>query len=102
MLGNVAALVVFRVGHEDALVLAPEFDRAHQTFNPFALRELPRGIAMVRIAGADSEKVAMFPDPDACGDAERVKKQSRLHYGVRREAVDKRIQRILMPEGETR
>ena len=27
VMGNVAALIVFRVGHEDAVVLAPEFDR---------------------------------------------------------------------------
>ncbi len=50
VMGNVAALVAFRVGHEDALVLAPEFDRAHQAFNPYALRQLPRGEAMVRIS----------------------------------------------------
>ena len=27
VMGNVAALIVFRVGHDDAIVLAPEFDR---------------------------------------------------------------------------
>ena len=52
VMGNVAALIVFRVGHEDAVVLAPEFDRPHQAFNPYALRQLPRGEAMVRISSA--------------------------------------------------
>ena len=82
VMGNVAALIVFRVGHEDAIVLAPEFDRAHQAFNPYALRQLPRGEAMVRIASAEGELVEMHPDPPPCGCAERVKQQSRIHYGL--------------------
>jgi len=95
VMGNVAALIVFRVGHEDAIVLAPEFDRAHQAFNPYALRQLSRGEAMVRIASAEGELVEMHPDPAPCGIAERVKQQSRLHYGVRREEVEERLQRLL-------
>ena len=78
-----------------SIVLAPQFDRAHQTFNPYALRQLPRGSAMVRISAGDSEKVQMFPDPLACGDAEAVKKQSRLHYGVARESVEECLRSIL-------
>ena len=84
LMGNVAALVVFRVGHEDALVLAPEFDRPHQAFNPYALRQLPRGEAMVRISSQEGELVEMHPDPASCGSAERVKQQSRIHYSKRR------------------
>ena len=67
VMGNVAALIVFRVGHEDAVVLAPEFDRPHQAFNPYALRQLPRGEAMVRISSAEGQLVEMYPDPPACG-----------------------------------
>ena len=63
VMGNVAALVVFRVGHEDAIVLAPEFDRPHQAFNPYALRQLPRGEAMVRVSSNEGELVSMHPDP---------------------------------------
>ena len=62
VMGNVAALIVFRVGHEDAIVLAPEFDRPHQAFNPYALRQLPRGEAMVRISSQRGR---------ACRDASR-------------------------------
>ena len=90
VMGNVAALIVFRVGHEDAIVLAPEFDRPHQAFNPYALRQLPRGEAMVRISSAEGELVEMHPDPLPCGSAERVKQQSRIHYGVRRDEVESR------------
>ena len=95
VMGNVAALVAFRVGHEDALVLAPEFDRAHQAFNPYALRQLPRGEAMVRISSAEGELVEMLPDPSPCGCAERVKQQSRMHYGRPRVQVEERLERLL-------
>ena len=95
VMGNVAALIVFRVGHEDAIVLAPEFDRAHQAFNPYALRQLPRGEAMVRLASAEGELVQMHPDPLPSGCVERVKRQSRIHYGRRRDQVEERLQRLL-------
>jgi Helicase HerA, central domain len=95
VMGNVAALVVFRVGHEDAVVLAPEFDRPHQAFNPYALRQLPRGEAMVRISSAEGELVEMHPDPLPCGCADRVKGQSRIHYSKRRDEVERRLQRLL-------
>src|SRR5271166_7130326 len=95
VMGNVAALVVFRVGHEDAVVLAPEFDRAHQTFNPYALRQLPRGEAMVRISSHEGELVEMRADPPPCGIADHVKAQSRIHYGVARDKVEDRLKRLL-------
>ncbi len=95
VMGNVAALIVCRVGHEDASVLAPEFDRPHPAFNPYALRQLPRGEAMVRVSSQEGELVEMHPDPAACGSAGRVKQQSRIHYGVRREDVEERLKRLL-------
>jgi hypothetical protein len=95
VMGNVAALIVFRVGHEDAIVLAPEFDRPHQAFNPYALRQLPRGEAMVRISSQEGELVEMHPDPPPCGSADHVKRQSRIHYGMARETVESRLQRLL-------
>ena len=98
VMGNVAALIVFRVGHEDAVVLAPEFDRPHQAFNPYALRQLPRGEAMVRISSHEGELVEMHPDPASCGSVERVKQQSRIHYGKRRDEVERRLQRLLCCE----
>ena len=98
VMGNVAALIVFRVGHEDAVVLAPEFDRPHQAFNPYALRQLPRGEAMVRISSAEGELAEMHPDPPPCGNSERVKQQSRIHYGITRESVESRLHRLLCRE----
>jgi hypothetical protein len=98
VMGNVAALIVFRVGHEDAVVLAPEFDRPHQAFNPYALRQLPRGEAMVRISSTEGELVEMHPDPEARGNTDRVKTQSRIHYGKRRDEVEGRLQRLLACE----
>ena len=100
VMGNVAALVVFRVGHEDAIVLAPEFDRPHQAFNAYALRQLPRGEAMVRISSNEGELVAMHPDPASCGSGERVKGQSRIHYGRPRAEVEERLTRLLKAASE--
>jgi hypothetical protein len=97
IMGNVAALIVFRVGHEDALVLAPEFDRAHQAFNPYALRQLNRGEAMVRVPGSEGELAATETAPLPCGMADRVKTQSRLHYGMPRGRVETRLRDLLMP-----
>ncbi len=95
VMGNVAVLIVFRVGHDDAIVLAPEFDRAHQMFNPYALRQLRRGEAMVRVSSTEGELVEMRPDPLPCGCAERVKQQSRIHYGLHRKEVEERLNRLL-------
>ena len=67
VMGNVAALIVFRVGHEDAIVLAPEFDRPHQAFNPYALRQLPRGEAMVRISSERASLSKCTPIPRHAG-----------------------------------
>ncbi len=76
-------------------MLAPEFDRAHQTFNPYALRQLPQGVAMVRFSSSEAELVEMHPNPLSCGSPERVKGRSRLHYGRRSDEVEERIQRLL-------
>jgi hypothetical protein len=95
VMGNVATLIVFRVGHDDAVVLSPEFDRAHQAFNPYALRQLGRGEAMVRLSTVESELVELQADPPSCGSAEHVKKQSRLHYGRRRKAIEGRLEHLL-------
>jgi len=54
--GNPETLVVFRPGAPDAELLAPEFNRLHQTFNPTALLQLPRGQAAVRIAGRSAPR----------------------------------------------
>jgi hypothetical protein len=37
----------------------------------------------------------MHPDPSPCGSAERVKQQSRIRYGVKREEVEERLTRLL-------
>jgi len=40
----------------------------------------------------------MHPDPLPCGRAERVKQQSRIHYGVPRGSVESRLHRLLCLE----
>jgi len=91
VLANVGTLIAFRVGHDDALALAPEFDREHQAFNPHMLQQLATGEAMVRVAASGGALVSLPEAPEPVGDAERVRRQSRLHYGRPREAVESKI-----------
>jgi hypothetical protein len=53
---------------------------------------------MVRISSQEGELVEMHPDPASCGNADRVKTQSRIHYGKRRDEVERRLQRLLCCE----
>ncbi len=53
-------------------MLAPEFERAHQAFNPYALRQFNRGEAMVRMSGSEGELAVLHEDPLSYGGAERV------------------------------
>ena len=99
LLGNAHTLCCYRMGPEDAELLAPAFDRAQQTFNPYALQHLERGEAMVRIGGDDASLVQIpVPEPGR-GNVKAIKKQSRLHYGVPREKVERNIFKVLGLKG---
>src|SRR5205814_21207 len=95
LLNVVKTLVVFQVGDKDAELLAPEFDRAQQTFNPFALRQLGLGAAMIRISSRGTAQIQIEPPREPAGRAEIVRKQSRIHYGVPRADVEARINKLL-------
>jgi RecA/RadA recombinase len=95
LLGNVSTLVSFRVGSEDALVLAPKFNRTHQAFNPQALQELARGDAIVRFPDEDSAQLRV-PEPRlVLPSADTLKRQSRRHYSRSRRIVEAKIIRAL-------
>jgi hypothetical protein len=91
---SVHTLLTFRVG-DDAEAFAPEFDRAHQTFNPYVLRQLEIGQAMLRIPGRYGEAVIAAPPPELSGRQEVVRTQSRIHYGIARDEVEMKIERAL-------
>ena len=93
--GNPETLVVFRPGGPDAELLAPEFNRLHQDFNPTALLQLPRGQAAIRIAGDDVRVIALPPAPSGLGHQELMRKQSRRHYGANRSTVEPLINKLL-------
>ena len=95
LLGNVGTLVIYRVGSEDAEALAPEFHRLHPPFNAQALRELSRGEVIVRSPSHDTIRLMVEPLPLPEGSVERIKRQSRRHYGVPRAQVEERITRAL-------
>jgi hypothetical protein len=97
LLTVVKTLVVFQVGDKDAELLAPEFDRAQQSFNPYALRQLGVGEAMIRISSRGTSEVLIDAPHEPAGRAEIVRKQSRLHYGTARSGVERNIARCLQP-----
>lgn len=95
LLGNAHTLCCYRLGPEDAALLAPAFDRAQQAFNPYALQHLERGEAIVRIGGDDASLVTIPVPQPGSGNVEAIKKQSRLHYGRPREQVERNIFKVL-------
>lgn len=95
---NPAILVTFRPAADDAELLALEYNRLHQSFNPAALLALGLGQAAVRVAGHDARFVQFPPPPAPIGDANLVRQQSRRHYARAREQVEKRLEQLLAPE----
>jgi hypothetical protein len=89
VLGN-ALVVCFRLGHEDAAFLAPKYDREHQEFNPYVLKNLSRGEAWCgdTFLYPDAERVS-YPG------FEKVRQQSRLHYSRPRAVVEPAIERAM-------
>ena len=59
LLGNAGTFAVFRCAPQDAGVLAPNFDRAQQSFNAYALQNLTVGEAMVRSLQLDPASVSI-------------------------------------------
>jgi hypothetical protein len=94
LLGNAGTLAVFRCAPQDAQVLAPNFDRAQQSFNPYSLQELAIGEAMVRSLQFDPASVTI-PEPAELRSTEQVTRQSRQHYGRPRPEVESYIMRML-------
>jgi hypothetical protein len=98
LLGNSHTLCCYRLGPEDAELLAPAFDRAQQAFNPYTLQHLERGQAIVRIGSEDASLVEIPVPESGRGNVEAIKKQSRLHYGVPRQRVERNIFKVLGPK----
>lgn len=95
LLGNIHTMLCFRMGTEDAALLAPAFNREHATFNPYTLQHLERGEAVIRVGGDDALLIDVPTAQVGTADVEAVKKQSRLHYGVARTEVERNFMRAL-------
>ena len=95
LLSVAKTLIVFQVGDRDAELLAPEFDRAHQAFNPYALRQLGIGQAMIRISSRGTAQAQIHPAETPLGRADIIRQQSRIHFGGRRTQVEQKINAIL-------
>jgi hypothetical protein len=93
--GTARTHVYFRLGADDAELVAPSLDREFQAFNPHLLQHLDRGVAILRRPGHEASEVTMPAPLRGVGHPEAVIKQSRLHYGVRRERVEQSIFKVL-------
>ena len=93
--GNVGSLIAFRLGADDAAVLAREFG----TIAPGVLRDLRRGeVVMQRTASTGVGEVFRMqtaPPQAVIGRGRKVVAKSRRSYGRPRAAVEDRIARWL-------
>jgi energy-coupling factor transporter ATP-binding protein EcfA2 len=94
LLGNAGTLVVYRCGPGDAQILSRYFGRPHQAFNAWALQSLEDGYAMISAPGNEPAMVEIEA-PSPAASTEKVKRQSRRHYGRRRSEVEDKITRVL-------
>lgn len=93
--GTARTHAYFRLGGDDAVLVAPSLDREFQKFNPHVLQHLERGAAILHRPGHETTEVLLPPPRRGLGNSEAVIKQSRLHYGVRRDAAETRIFKAL-------
>ena len=93
--GTVRTHAFFRLGGDDADLVAPSLDREFQEFNPHVLQHLDRGSAIIRRPGREAAEVQIPAPRRGIGNPENVMKQSRLHYGVRRGQVEENIFKAL-------
>ena len=95
ILGNVGSLVSFRVGAEDAAVLAREFG----SIAPGVLQDLRRGEVAVRLTEDGSVgqpfRAVTAPPAPSCGRAATVRAQSQRAYGRDVRQVEDKIGRWL-------
>lgn len=95
VLGNVGSIVAFRVGADDAAVLAEEFG----DIAPGLLRDLTRGQVVVRLSDATQVSQAfrgvVEPGQFSSGRAEQILAKSRRSFSRDRAAVERNIGRWL-------
>jgi len=95
LIGTARTHAYFRLGSDDADLVAPSLNKEFEDFNPHTLRHLERGVAVLRIPGTNAREVDIPAPVRGRGNPEAVIKQSRLHYGVRREIVERNIMKAL-------
>jgi type IV secretory pathway TraG/TraD family ATPase VirD4 len=98
VLGNAGSVLAFRIGAEDAPILASHLGLK----NPDALKDLPNFHAWGRFLehGTPTSPVNIqtYPPPEAVNDnTAALIQNSRIRFGRDREAVEERITRFLTP-----
>lgn len=93
--GTARTHAYFRLGDDDAGLVAPGLDREFQAYNRHRLIHLGRGLAVVQRPGQDAAEIQVPGPLRGVGNSEAVIRQSRLHYGAGRDLVEDRILRVL-------
>jgi adenosyl cobinamide kinase/adenosyl cobinamide phosphate guanylyltransferase len=93
--GTTRTQAYFRLGGDDATLVAPGLDREFQQFNRHSLLHLDRGAAFIQRPGCDASEIVVPPPRRDVGNPAAVIKQSRLHYGRDRTLVENNILRVL-------
>ncbi len=93
--GNVGSIICFRVGVNDAEVLAKEFGN---DYSPEQFTDLSNHEILVKLAGTDQyrQPFRAWTEPPTCrvyGARENMIRQSRERYATRREIVEEKIRR---------
>lgn len=83
IVANADTIICFRLSPDDAEDMARLFNREHQDFNPVALQSLAVGEAHFH-----GGRFHVDPDAYAFPGRRSARKQSRRHYGRRRERVE--------------
>jgi DNA helicase HerA-like ATPase len=93
--GTARTHAYFRLGGDDAKLVAPSLNREHQAFNPETLQHLDRGVAVLRRPGHEACEVKISAPVRGVGRPATIIKQSRVHYGIRRATVEANILKAL-------
>lgn len=95
ILGTVSTLGAFRIGPEDAVLVAARFSDLHRDFNPGLFNDLATGEAAIKIAGGDARRICTPSATESTGNADLIRRQAARHYGRPRSEVEPWIMKTL-------
>ena len=95
ILGTIGTICAFRIGPEDAELIAARFGDLHRGFNPNLFNELATGEMVAKIAGRDARRVRTPLSSPAFGTAEIATRQAQRHFARPRAEVEPWVMKTL-------